>query len=84
MAEWLECRLRQVRGRIRELEVKELRERHARERARVEQPWKIQPRRAGSAALPHRGGCALCNAPLDFLDHGLKRAFSYALFKAPT
>ncbi|MEE1767602.1 DUF6233 domain-containing protein [Streptomyces sp. JV185] len=39
-----------------------------RERARAEKLWKIQPQRSGSAALLHRGGRGLYNAPLGFLD----------------
>ncbi|MFJ7200714.1 MULTISPECIES: DUF6233 domain-containing protein [unclassified Streptomyces] len=68
LEQWLEWQLRHVRGRIRELEVKERQEERARERARAEQSWKIQPQRSGRTALLHRGGCGLYNAALGFLD----------------
>ncbi|MFJ1827432.1 DUF6233 domain-containing protein [Streptomyces sp. NPDC088178] len=68
LAEWLEWQLRQVRNRIRELEVKEQQERRARERARAEQSWKIQPQRAGRPAMLHRGGCTLFKSELGFLN----------------
>ncbi|MFI6730620.1 DUF6233 domain-containing protein [Streptomyces atratus] len=67
LADWLEWQLRQVRGRIRELEVRTEQERRARERARAEQSWKIQPRRSGEMAMLHRGGCGLYSAQLGFL-----------------
>ncbi|MFE7111983.1 DUF6233 domain-containing protein [Streptomyces sp. NPDC057575] len=57
----------QVRGRIRELEIKEQQERGARERARAEQSWKIQPKRSGDTALLHRGGCGLYSAQFGFI-----------------
>ncbi|MFB7214667.1 DUF6233 domain-containing protein [Streptomyces sp. NPDC056255] len=59
LADWLEWQLRQVRGRIRELEIKEQQERRRRERAHAALRWKIQPQRSSSAALVHRGDCAL-------------------------
>ncbi|MFG3244138.1 DUF6233 domain-containing protein [Streptomyces sp. NPDC048157] len=68
LAEWLEWQLRQVRGRIRELEVKEQQEARARQRARAEQSWKIQPQRGGMPAMLHRGGCTLFKSELGFLD----------------
>ncbi|MGW1405387.1 DUF6233 domain-containing protein [Streptomyces sp. NPDC002403] len=70
LEQWLEWQLRQVRGRIRELQVKEQQQRRARERARAEQSWKIQPQRSGSTALLHRGGCTSYSAQLGFLDRG--------------
>ncbi|MEV0492282.1 DUF6233 domain-containing protein [Streptomyces atratus] len=68
LAEWLEWQLRQVRNRIRELEVKAEQERRARERARAGQPWKIQPKRSGETAMLHRGGCSLYSAQLGFIN----------------
>ncbi|MGW1106118.1 DUF6233 domain-containing protein [Streptomyces sp. NPDC002540] len=68
LADWLEWQLRQVRNRIRELEVKEQQELRARERARAEQSWKIQPQRAGRPAMLHRGGCTLFKSELGFLN----------------
>ncbi|MGW2112509.1 DUF6233 domain-containing protein [Streptomyces sp. NPDC001948] len=59
LADWLEWQLRQVRGRIRELEIKEEQERRRREQAHAALRWKIQPQRSSSAALVHRGDCAL-------------------------
>ncbi|MFG2540626.1 DUF6233 domain-containing protein [Streptomyces sp. NPDC048511] len=59
LAEWLEYQLRQVRGRIRELEVQEEQERRRREAAYAAQRWKIQPQRSSSVALVHRGDCSL-------------------------
>ncbi|MFJ5725006.1 DUF6233 domain-containing protein [Streptomyces sp. NPDC093149] len=67
LADWLEWQLRQVRNRIRELEIKEQQETRARERARAEQSWKIQPKRSGETAMLHRGGCTLYSAHLGFL-----------------
>ncbi|MCX4681972.1 hypothetical protein OG413_43045 [Streptomyces sp. NBC_01433] len=67
LAEWLEWQLRQVRSRIRELEVKEQQEERARQRARAEQSWKIQPQRGGMPAMLHRGGCG--RDPGDRLHH---------------
>ncbi|MFJ9683552.1 DUF6233 domain-containing protein [Streptomyces sp. NPDC101194] len=67
LADWLEWQLRQVRNRICELEVKERQEVRARERARAEQSWKIQPKRSGETALLHRGGCGLFKSELGFL-----------------
>ncbi|MFE2936905.1 DUF6233 domain-containing protein [Streptomyces sp. NPDC059278] len=67
LAEWLEWQLRQVRGRIRELEIKEQQEARDRERARAERSWKIQPQRGGSTALLHRGGCSLYSARFGFI-----------------
>ncbi|MFJ1824597.1 DUF6233 domain-containing protein [Streptomyces sp. NPDC088178] len=65
MADWLEWQLRQVRGRIRELEIKEQRRR---EQAHAALRWKIQPQRSSSAALVHRGDCALYPVEGGFLD----------------
>lgn len=62
LAEWLEYQLRQVRGRIRELEVQEEQARRRREQARAEMSWKIQPQRSNATALLHRGNCALFNS----------------------
>ncbi|MEV5205595.1 DUF6233 domain-containing protein [Streptomyces sp. NPDC053720] len=59
LAEWLEWQLRQVRGRIRDLEIAEQQERRRREQAHAALRWKIQPQRSSSAALVHRGDCAL-------------------------
>ena len=68
LAEWLEWQLRQVKNRIRELEVKEQQEQRARERARAEMSWKIQPRRGGMAAMLHRGGCATYSEQFGFIN----------------
>ncbi|MFC9758575.1 DUF6233 domain-containing protein [Streptomyces sp. NPDC056921] len=69
LAEWLEWQLRQVRGRIRELEIKEEQERR-REQAHAALRWKIQPQRSSSAALVHRGDCALYPVEGGFLTRG--------------
>ncbi|MCX5434517.1 hypothetical protein [Streptomyces sp. NBC_00062] len=55
LADWLEWQLRQVRGRIRELEVKEQQEQRRRVQAHAALRWKIQPQRSSSVALVHRG-----------------------------
>ncbi|MFE6497063.1 DUF6233 domain-containing protein [Streptomyces sp. NPDC057748] len=59
LEQWLEWQLRQVRGRIRELEIKEQQEHRAQERAHAALRWKIQPQRSSLAALVHSGDCAL-------------------------
>ncbi|MFD4863187.1 hypothetical protein [Streptomyces atratus] len=59
LVDWLRYQLRQAENRVQELEVKELQEQRARERARAEQSWKIQPKRSGETAMLHRGGCCL-------------------------
>ncbi|MGW2107637.1 DUF6233 domain-containing protein [Streptomyces sp. NPDC001948] len=59
LADWLEWQLRQTRSRIRELEIKEQQERQRKEQAHAALRWKIQPQRSSSAALVHRGDCAL-------------------------
>lgn len=59
LVDWLEYQLRQARNRVRELEGKAEQEARARERARAERSWKIQPQRAGRPAMLHRGGCTL-------------------------
>ncbi|MEU0632115.1 hypothetical protein [Streptomyces sp. NPDC005989] len=56
LAEWLEWQLRQVRGRIRELEIKEEQERRRREQAHAALRWKIQPVVVGGPGAP-RGLC---------------------------
>ncbi|MER5618547.1 DUF6233 domain-containing protein [Streptomyces sp. NPDC002215] len=58
LGEWLEWQLRKARNRVRELEVQEEQERRRREQAHAALRWKIQPR-SSSAALVHRGDCAL-------------------------
>ncbi|MFG2220475.1 DUF6233 domain-containing protein [Streptomyces sp. NPDC048685] len=68
LAQWLEWQLRQVRGRIRVLEIKEQQEQRRREQAHAALRWKIQPQRSSSAALVHRGDCALYPAQGGFLD----------------
>lgn len=67
LAEWLEYQLRQVRNRIRELEVQEQQEQRRLELARAGQRWKIQPQRSSSAALVHRGDCSLYSADGGFI-----------------
>ncbi|MFB6988239.1 DUF6233 domain-containing protein [Streptomyces sp. NPDC056178] len=64
----MKWQLRQVRNRIRALEVKEQQEARAQERARAEQSWKIQPKRSGETAMLHRGGCTLCASEFGFLN----------------
>ncbi|WP_138897545.1 hypothetical protein [Streptomyces chryseus] len=49
--------LERTRATIRELEQYEELERRRREAARVQSSWKIEPKRAGRPALPHRGAC---------------------------
>ncbi|MFB6879115.1 DUF6233 domain-containing protein [Streptomyces sp. NPDC056323] len=68
LEQWLEWQLRQVRGRIRELEIKEEQERRRREQAHAALRWKIQPQRSSSAALVHRGDCALYPVEGGFLN----------------
>ncbi|MET8747704.1 DUF6233 domain-containing protein [Streptomyces sp. NPDC004728] len=68
LEQWLQWQLRQVQGRIRDLEVQEEQERRRKERARAERSWKIQPKRSGDTALLHRGGCGLYSAQFGFLD----------------
>ncbi|MEU9761730.1 DUF6233 domain-containing protein [Streptomyces sp. NPDC047987] len=68
LAEWLEYQLRQVRARIRDLERAEEQDRWRRERARIEQIWKLQPQRAGTPAMLHRGGCGLYKTELGYLN----------------
>ncbi|MFF1916153.1 DUF6233 domain-containing protein [Streptomyces sp. NPDC058239] len=68
LAEWLEYQLRQVRSRIRELEVQELQDKRRAEQARAGQRWKIQPQRSNVAALLHRGDCSLYSSEMGFLD----------------
>ena len=67
VAEWLEYQLRQVKSRIRELEVAEEQERRRVELARAGMRWKIQPQRSNSAALVHRGDCSLYPADGGFI-----------------
>ncbi|MFE7402529.1 DUF6233 domain-containing protein [Streptomyces sp. NPDC057557] len=67
LVDWLRYQLRQAENRVRELEVKELQEQRARERARAEQSWKSQPKRSGETAM-HRGGCGLYSAQLGFIN----------------
>ncbi|MBL1288114.1 DUF6233 domain-containing protein [Streptomyces sp. NPDC057067] len=59
VAEWLEFQLRQVRKRIRELQVQDEQERRRRAAAYAAQRWKIQPQRSNATALLHRGNCTL-------------------------
>jgi len=59
LAEWLEFQLRQVKNRIRELEVAEEQERRRRAAAHAALRWKIQPQRSNAQALLHRGDCSL-------------------------
>ncbi|WP_413754489.1 DUF6233 domain-containing protein [Streptomyces sp. R-74717] len=68
LVDWLRYQLRQAENRVREPEVKELQEQRARERARAEQSWKIQPKRSGETAMLHRAGCALYSAQLGFIN----------------
>ncbi|MFD9601752.1 DUF6233 domain-containing protein [Streptomyces sp. NPDC059970] len=68
LVDWLRYQLRQAENRVRELEVKELQEQRARERARAEQSWKIQPKRSGETAMLHRGGCGLYSSQLGFIN----------------
>ncbi|WP_331756322.1 DUF6233 domain-containing protein (plasmid) [Streptomyces sp. NBC_01590] len=68
LVDWLRYQLRQAENRVRELEVKELQEQRAQERARAEQSWKIQPKRSGETAMLHRGGCGLYSAQLGFIN----------------
>ena len=59
LADWLEFQLRQVKTRIRELEIQEEQERRRKEAARAALRWKIQPQRSNATALLHRGDCTL-------------------------
>ncbi|WP_326763425.1 DUF6233 domain-containing protein [Streptomyces sp. NBC_01591] len=68
LADWLEWQLRQVRGRIRELEIKEQQEQQRREQAHAALRWKIQPQRSSSMALVHRRDCALYPVEGGFLN----------------
>ncbi|MET8748282.1 DUF6233 domain-containing protein [Streptomyces sp. NPDC004728] len=67
MIEWLEWQLRKAWNRVRELEVQEEQERRRREQAHAALRWKIQPQRSSSAALVHRGDCALYSVEGGFL-----------------
>ena len=67
LAQWLEFQLRQVRGRIRELEVAEEQERRRREAAHAALRWKIQPQRSNATALLHRGDCTLYTSEMGFI-----------------
>ncbi|MGW1409414.1 DUF6233 domain-containing protein [Streptomyces sp. NPDC002403] len=68
LEQWLEWQLRQVKNRIREMEIAEQQERRRREQAHAAMRWKIQPQRSSSAALVHRGDCALYPVEGGFLD----------------
>ncbi|MER6499181.1 DUF6233 domain-containing protein [Streptomyces sp. NPDC001455] len=68
LEQWLEYQLRQVRARIRDLERAEEQDRRRRERARIEQIWKLQPQLAGTPAMLHRGGCGLYKTELGYLN----------------
>ncbi|MFJ4963852.1 DUF6233 domain-containing protein [Streptomyces sp. NPDC088729] len=68
LVDWLRYQLRYAESRVRELEAAERRERRQAERARAEQSWKIQPQRSNESALLHRGGCALYEAPMGFVN----------------
>ncbi|WP_331764487.1 DUF6233 domain-containing protein [Streptomyces anulatus] len=59
LEEWLRWQLGQVQKRIRDLE----------EQERAQQRWKIQPKTSTSAALLHRGDCALHEARIGYIDH---------------
>lgn len=53
---------------IRRLEVQEREDARRRERARIEQQWKIQPARTeGATAMLHRGGCNLFTTEIGYL-----------------
>ncbi|MFE3905078.1 DUF6233 domain-containing protein, partial [Streptomyces sp. NPDC059153] len=41
----------------------------ARQRARAEQSWKIQPRRSGEMALLHHGGCSMYKSEPGYINH---------------
>ncbi|MFJ1845031.1 MULTISPECIES: DUF6233 domain-containing protein [unclassified Streptomyces] len=47
---------------IRDLEAEEKQERHRAEQARIDQGWKIQPKRGEAPPVLHRGGCAAYRA----------------------
>ncbi|MFJ8856597.1 DUF6233 domain-containing protein [Streptomyces sp. NPDC102437] len=68
LVEWLEWQLQKARNRVRELEVQQEQERRRREQAHAAMRWKIQPQRSSSAALVHRGDCALYPVEGGFLD----------------
>ncbi|WUT01694.1 DUF6233 domain-containing protein (plasmid) [Streptomyces sp. NBC_00708] len=59
LAAWLEYQLRLTRERIRELAAQEDQQLRARQRARAEQAWALQPGRSAAVSLLHRGGCTL-------------------------
>ncbi|MEU9535863.1 DUF6233 domain-containing protein [Streptomyces sp. NPDC048213] len=56
---WLEYQLKLTRKRIRDLSAQEDQQLRARQRARAEQAWKLQPGRTAAVSLLHRGGCTL-------------------------
>lgn len=68
LEEWLEYQLRLTRERIRELSAQDDRQLRARQRARAEQAWKIQPGRSAAVSLLHRGGCTLYSGSRGYLD----------------
>ncbi|MFD5786742.1 DUF6233 domain-containing protein [Streptomyces sp. NPDC127037] len=59
LAAWLEYQLKLTRERIRELAAQEDQQLRARQRARAEQAWALQPGRSAAISLLHRGGCTL-------------------------
>ncbi|MCX4451622.1 DUF6233 domain-containing protein [Streptomyces sp. NBC_01789] len=66
---WLEYQLRLTRERIRELTAREDQQLRARQRARAEQAWALQPGRSAAVSLLHRGGCTLYKGSHDgYLD----------------
>ncbi|MFE6133425.1 DUF6233 domain-containing protein [Streptomyces sp. NPDC056437] len=70
---YLELQLAQVTAAIRQAEADEQRRRQEAHRARAEQAWKLEPQRAGSTALLHRGGCGLYNATFGLLNQSEAR-----------
>ena len=66
--QYLEWQVKQQHAKVRTLEAEVERDRRRRERARVEQSWKLQPRRAGRPAMLHRGGCTLYKTEIGYLD----------------
>ncbi len=65
--QYLEWQVKQQHAKVRTLEAEVARDRKRRERARMEQSWKLQPQRAGRPAMLHRGGCTLYKTQIGYL-----------------
>ena len=66
--EYQSHQLERTRAAIRDEEKRDEVERRRREAARAQSSWKIQPKRAGTAALVHRGACTLYKGQGGFIN----------------